>query len=65
MLACHQHLDELEERHYLEIIIKHEARDYIRHRLEQYGVFDKQLFPDLDGIAKWLKYRVFESGGTF
>jgi hypothetical protein len=23
----------------------------------------KQLFPDLDGIAKWLKYRVFEING--
>lgn len=65
LLACHQPLDELEELHYLEIIIKHEAHDDIRHRLEQYGVFDKQLFPDLDGIAKWLKYRVFETEGTF
>lgn len=65
LLACHQPLDALEERHYLEIIIKHEAHDDIRHRLEQYGVFDKQLFPDLDGIAKWLKYRVFESKGSF
>ena len=65
LLACHQPLEALEERHYLEIIIKHEAHDDIRHRLEQYGVFDKQLFPDLDGIAKWLKYRVFESEGTF
>lgn len=65
LLACHLPLEELEERHYLEIIIKHEAHDDICHRLEQYGVFDKQLFPDLDGIAKWLKYRVFESEGTF
>lgn len=65
LLACHQPLEELEERHYLEIIIKHEAHDDIRHRLEQFGVFDKQLFPDLDGIAKWLKFRVFESEGTF
>jgi len=65
LLACHQPLEALEERHYLEIIIKHEAHDDIRHRLEQYGVFDKQLFPDLDGIAKWLKYRVFESKGSF
>lgn len=65
LLACHQPLEALEERHYLEIIIKHEAHDDIRHRLEQYGVFDKQLFPDLDGIAKWLKYRVFETEGTF
>jgi hypothetical protein len=54
----------LEEKDYLEIIIKHEAHDDIRRRLDQYGVFDKQLFPDLDGIAKWLKYRVFEIGGT-
>ena len=35
----------------------------IRRRLDQYGVFDKQLFPDLDGIAKWLKYRAFEING--
>jgi hypothetical protein len=63
LLACHQPLKPLEDKDCLEIIIMHEAHDDIRHRLEQYGVFDKQLFPDLDGIAKWLKYRVFETKG--
>jgi hypothetical protein len=63
LLACHQPLQPLEEKDYLEIIITHEAHDDIRRRLDQYGVFDKQLFPDLDGIAKWLKYRVFETDG--
>jgi hypothetical protein len=63
LLACHQPLKPLEEKDYLEIIITHQAHDDIRRRLDQYGVFDKQLFPDLDGIAKWLKYRVFEIGG--
>ena len=64
LLACHQPLEPLDENDYIEIVIKHEAHDDIRHRLDQYGVFDKQLFPDLDGIAKWLKYRVYESQGT-
>ena len=64
LLACHQPMLPLEEKDYLEIVIKHEAHDDIRRRLDQYGVFDKQLFPDLDGIAKWLKYRVFEIDGT-
>lgn len=64
LLACFRPLVDLEERDYLEIIIKHEAHDDIRRRLDQYGVFDKQLFPGLDGIAKWLKYRVFESKGS-
>ncbi len=63
LLACHQPMLPLEETDYLEIVIKHEAHDDIRRRLDQYGVFDKQLFPDLDGIAKWLKYRVFEIDG--
>lgn len=63
LLACHQPLEPLEEKDYLEIIITHQAHDDIRRRLDQYGVFDKQLFPDLDGIAKWLKYRVFEIYG--
>lgn len=63
LLACHQPLQPLEEKDYLEIIVKHDAHDDIRRRLDQYGVFDKQLFPDLDGIAKWLKYRIFEIGG--
>jgi hypothetical protein len=63
LLACHQPMRPLEEKDYVEIVIKHEAHDDIRRRLDQYGVFDKQLFPDLDGIAKWLKYRVFEIGG--
>lgn len=63
LMACHQPMHPLEEKDYLEIVIKHEAHDDIRRRLDQYGVFDKQLFPDLDGIAKWLKYRVFEIDG--
>ena len=52
----------LEERDCLEIVIRHDAHDAIRRRLDQYGGFDRQLFPDLDGIAKWLRYRVFEQG---
>lgn len=64
LLAHHQPFDALEERDCLEIIIRHDAHDDIRRRLDQYGVFDRQLFPDLDGIAKWLRYRVFESKGT-
>jgi len=64
LLACHQPTQSLEEKDYIEIVIRHEAHDEIRRRLDQYGVFDKQLFPDLDGIAKWLKYRVFEIDGT-
>ncbi len=63
LMACHQPTRPLEEKDYLEIVIKHEAHDDIRRRLDQYGVFDKQLFPDLDGIAKWLKCRVFEIDG--
>jgi hypothetical protein len=63
LLACQQPLQPLDEKDYLEIVIDHEAHDDIRRRLDQYGVFDKQLFPDLDGIAKWLKYRVFEIDG--
>ncbi len=64
LLACYRPLDALEDKDYLEIVIRHEAHDDIRHRLEQYGVFDRQLFPDLDGIAKWLRYRVFETQGS-
>jgi hypothetical protein len=61
LLACVQPLKPLEESDYLEIIVKKSAHDEIRRRLDQYGVFDKQLFPDLEGIAKWLKFRVFET----
>ncbi len=64
LLACQQPFECLEDRDCLEIIIRHEAHDDIRRRLDQYGVFDRQLFPDLDGIAKWLRYRVFESEGA-
>ncbi|MFZ3018105.1 MAG: FRG domain-containing protein [Gallionella sp.] len=64
LMACFQPMQELDEQDYLEIIIKQSAHDEIRRRLDQYGVFDKQLFPDLDGIAKWLKYRAFEINGT-
>lgn len=64
LLACQQPFKCLEERDCLELIIRHDAHDDIRRRLDQYGVFDRQLFPDLDGIAKWLRYRVFESKGA-
>ena len=60
LLACWQPMKPLDEKDYLEIVIKQAAHEDIRRRLEQYGVFDKQLFPDLDGIAKWLKYRAYE-----
>lgn len=63
LLACHQPFEALEEKDCLEIIVLPAAHDDIRRRLDQYGVFDRQLFPDLDGIAKWLRYRVFESEG--
>ena len=63
LLACHQPLEPLEESDYIEIIVKAKAHDAIRRELDKYGVFDKQLFPDLDGMAKWLKYRVFEING--
>ena len=61
LMACHRPLEELDESDWLEIVINHTAHEDIRCRLDQYGVFDKQLFPDLDGIAKWLKFRSFET----
>lgn len=64
LLACWQPMQPLDEKDYLEIVIKQAAHEEIRRRLDQYGVFDKQLFPDLDGIAKWLKYRAYEINGT-
>jgi hypothetical protein len=64
LLACWQPMQPLDDKDYLEIVIKQSAHEDIRRRLDQYGVFDKQLFPDLDGIAKWLKYRAFEINGT-
>ena len=63
LLACQQPFKALEDQDWIEIIIRHDAHDDIRRRLDQYGVFDRQLFPDLDGIAKSLRYRVFESKG--
>lgn len=63
LLACWQPMKPLDDQDYLEIVIKQSAHEDIRRRLDQYGVFDKQLFPDLDGIAKWLKYRAYEIDG--
>lgn len=60
LLACFNPLEPLDEKDYLEILIKAEAHVAIRKRLDLYGVFDKQLFPDLDGMAKWLKFHEFE-----
>jgi hypothetical protein len=60
LLALHRPLLPLDESEYIEITIKHEGHAEIRDRLEEYGLFHKQLLPDLDSIAKWLKYREFE-----
>ena len=60
LLACCTPLKPLDDTQYIEIAIDSSAHSEIRKRLEQYGVFDKQLFPDLDGITKWLKYKKFE-----
>jgi FRG domain len=65
LLSCWRPMVPLDENDYQEIVIKQAAHEDIRRRLDQYGVFDKQLFPDLDGIAKWLKYRAYEINGTF
>ena len=64
LLACHRPFEALEDHEWLEIVIRHDGHDELRRRLDQYGVFDRQLFPGLDGIAKWLRYRAFESGGA-
>jgi hypothetical protein len=61
LLAFSNPLQELPLSHYIELRIPGKHRDKIRRELESYGVFDKQLFPDLDGLAKWLKFKVFDS----
>ena len=64
LLACHHPLNPIDENDYIEYVIEHKKDNHkkICKQLEQYGVFDKQLFPDLDGMAKWLKYKEFENG---
>lgn len=64
LLAFHNPAEELPASHYTEFIIPGNCKDKIRRELEQYGVFDKQLFPDLDGLARWLKFKVFDSFET-
>lgn len=61
LLAFHNPVVELDQADYIEWKIPGDCRAKIRKELEQYGVFDKQMFPDLDGLAKWLKFKVFDS----
>ena len=61
LLAFHQPTKEISDSDYVEIAIKGKDRMRIRCELELYGVFDKQLYPDLDGLAKWLKFKVFDT----
>ncbi len=61
LLACHQPIEVIPKTDYIEILIDKDSRKNIRTELETYGVFDKQLFPDLDGLAKWLKFKVFDA----
>lgn len=64
LLACFKPMESLDEHLYTEIIIKASAHARIREELDRYGIFDKQLFPDIDGLTKWLKYEKFESRDT-
>jgi hypothetical protein len=61
LLAFSNPLQELPDSSYIELRIPGKHRDKIRRELESYGVFDKQLFPELDGLARWLKFKVFDS----
>jgi hypothetical protein len=61
LLAFQNPRQALTDSHYIEYTIPGDCRDGIRRELEKCGVFDKQLFPDLDGLARWLKFKVFDS----
>lgn len=65
LLAFDDPFRELEAHEYFEIRIPASAHRDIRDELDRYGMFDKQMFPDIDGVAKWLKYRAFESARPF
>ena len=65
LLAFDDPFRELESHEYLEIKVPTSTHRDIRDELDRYGMFDKQMFPDIDGIAKWLKYRAFEAVRPF
>ncbi len=60
LLACFNPLNAIEPKDYIEIIIKGSSHEEIRQHLNKYGIYDRQLFPDVDGLAKWLKYDRYE-----
>ena len=60
LLACYKPMESLEEYKYTDIVIKASAHKKIRQELDKYGIYDKQLFPDINGMAEWLKYQKFE-----
>jgi hypothetical protein len=62
LMAFPDPMKPLDPSRYLEISIQTSARNEILKRLEKFGVFDRQIFPGLDGVAKWLKYKHYESG---
>lgn len=65
LLAFDDPFRELEAHEYLEIKVPASVHRDIRDELDRYGMFDKQMFPDIDGVAKWLKYRAFEAARRF
>lgn len=65
LLAFDDPFRELEAQEYLEIKVPAAAHCDIRDELDRYGMFDKPMFPDIDGVAKWLKYRAFEAVRPF
>src|SRR5690606_15367924 len=43
-----------------QIRIKKEGKREIKHMLNKIGVHEKALFPDVDGLAKWIRWMKFD-----
>lgn len=59
LMAFPNPLEILDPDLYIEVSIEAKARKDILKQLEKFGVFDRQLFPGPDGVAKWMKYKYY------
>ena len=57
-LVFHDPLSPLDENEYAEIVIPKGCQKDICRQLNRAGHFDKQLFPDLSGVAKEIRYHL-------
>lgn len=50
--------------HLAKVIFKDELRDEILYKLNRLGINSYSVYPDLDGLAKYIEWKIFETNSV-